>query len=63
MTKEQFAETCVNYILDTECEDFDENPSKEHIFYYAMAYKFGENYAIRELKDSINYLVTGEGKI
>ena len=56
MTKEQFAETCVDYILDTECEDFDENPSKEHVFYYAMAYKFGEDYAIKELEDSINYL-------
>ncbi len=63
MKNQKFAELCVEYILDTENEDFDENPSKGHVFYCAMVYKFGEDYAKRELENSINYLETGEGKI
>lgn len=63
MKNQKFAELCVEYILDTENEDFEENPSSEHILYYAMAYKFGEDYAKRELEDAISYSMTGEGKI
>ena len=63
MKKEIFAEACVDYIFDTESEDFDENPSTEHVYYCAMAYKFGEDYAKRELNSLLEYLKTGEGKV
>ena len=57
------AQRCVEYILDTEAEDFDENPSENHIFYTAMIAKWGKEYADRELADVIHYNDTGEGKI
>lgn len=63
MTKEQLARLCVEYILDTENEDFEENPSREHVLYFALAYKFGEEYAERELQDTISFNLSGEGKL
>ena len=51
------------YILDTENEDFDENPSKDHILYHALVYKFGKEYADNELENALYSNLNGEGKI
>jgi hypothetical protein len=55
-------EICVEYILDTEAEDFDENPSRNHVYFSAMCATYGEAHAERELQDAVTFNETGEGK-
>ncbi len=33
---------CLEYILETEAEDFEENPSKHHVFYSAYKARYGK---------------------
>jgi hypothetical protein len=42
----------IDYILETEGEDFCQNPSEQHIFYSAMILEWGEVRAKQELKEA-----------
>lgn len=44
---------CLDYILETELEDFIENPSKEHVYYKAYSACFGPFKANKMLAESI----------
>lgn len=45
----------LDYIADHEAEDFEENPSTNHVYYHMMCVVFGEVYAqnayLQELED------------
>lgn len=47
-------ELVVQYILDCEYEDFEENPSQNHIYYIALKISCGELEAREILNDAIN---------
>lgn len=46
----EYIEKCIDYILenDKEKEDFEINPSNNHVYYYAMIIKYGKKYADNE---------------
>lgn len=41
---------CVDYILTSEHDDFYENPSDNHIYYWACIAHRGQDYADKELE-------------
>jgi hypothetical protein len=43
--KDKYLNECIQYILDTENEDFYENPSTNHVYYSAYAYLYGTQLA------------------
>lgn len=44
----------LQYILDCEHEDFQDNPSKNHIYYIALKVAYGETQANDILNDTLN---------
>lgn len=50
------AKACINYILETEEEDFKLNPSDNHVYYHAIVALFGENAAKNELEEALQHL-------
>lgn len=55
-TKKTPEQLCVDYILDTEMEDFAENPSKDHVYYQALISFYGKEEAEKYLKEAIKDL-------
>ncbi len=47
------AEKCAEYVLDTENEDFFENPDADHIYYYALIHFYGKDHADLVLKEAL----------
>lgn len=43
-------EATINYVLDTEMEDFQENPSNNHVFYHAFVCAYGKQEADKVLE-------------
>jgi len=41
MTPIQHLEAVMDYILEHECDDFEENPSASHVYYHAHSFMFG----------------------
>ena len=44
--------TCLDYIFDTENEDFHDNPSKNHIYYIALVAAYDSKYARNKLNET-----------
>jgi hypothetical protein len=57
--KKSLVEDMVDYILQSESEDFYENPSTTHVYYKALAYVFGFNYANKELNKAFKGVYNG----
>lgn len=49
MSKQDSMNIVLNYIFEHELDDFLDNPSKDHVFYHAIAAVYGEDQANREL--------------
>ena len=47
-----FADEVIEYVLETEFDDFWENPSKDHVYYKAYASFYGVAAADKFLKDA-----------
>lgn len=52
----------LNYIFQHEQEDFQENPSKNHIYYLAYVADCGEALADQALEDALTVLNSEENK-
>lgn len=44
----------IDYVIASEAEDFEENPSEDHIYYTAITLAVGEEEAKKELKEALN---------
>ena len=51
--KKEHLEACIQYIIDHESEDFEENPSESHVYFSAVAFRCGLDEARQELKQAI----------
>lgn len=49
-------EKCLDYILENEEQDFKENPSNTHVYYWAMVAAYGQQVADDEFKQAIEML-------
>lgn len=47
---------CIEYILDTEREDFYENPSDNHIYFHALCAFYNNRVAKEELSEAMEEL-------
>lgn len=47
---------CVDYILETEAEDFDANPSETHVYYQALIVEHGIEEARSVLRKAVQDL-------
>lgn len=51
--QELMLENVCSYIFETEKEDFEENPSDNHVYYLALELTIGQDEAYKELKQAI----------
>lgn len=49
-------EVVLDYILDNEIDDFNENPSNNHIYFHALVVRYGIKNATNELNKQIKFL-------
>lgn len=49
-------EKCLDYILENEEQDFKENPSNTHVYYWALVAAHGEHVANTEFVEAIEML-------
>lgn len=47
------AKACLEYILETEEEDFKLNPSDNHVYYHALTALLGDEVANDELEEAL----------
>lgn len=49
-------EDVAHYVIDTEYEDFQENPSEAHVYFKAVSLLEGRQVAMSEMDDALNHL-------
>ena len=52
--KEEAIQSCIRYILDCEGEDFQENPSTNHVYYQALIAGIDKKEADKQLKEALS---------
>lgn len=56
MTKEEATIQALDYIFETELDDFLDNPSENHIYYIALVASSGQAYGDKFLSDRLKEL-------
>jgi hypothetical protein len=54
LERETLINDVIEYVLDTEQEDFYENPTQTHVYYLAYSIKYGELEACKILGEALN---------